>query len=137
MKLIELQNEFLSDLAKLIKFVQGKGWIITGGELYRPYDMQLLYYYGYRVKECETTVRPICLVKDKKVSWTKSSKHLQRLAIDLNFFKPIQGKYVLTYDKEDLAIFGDYWESLSPLNRWGGFWKTPDTCHFQKLIKKG
>jgi len=136
MKLVFLQNEFLNDLARLIDYIQKEGWLVTGGELYRPYDMQLLYYYGYRVRECEETTKPICLIKDKKLSWTKSSKHLQRLAIDLNFFKPVENKYVLTYNKNDLKKFGEFWERLSPLNRWGGFWKKPDTSHFQKTIRK-
>jgi hypothetical protein len=77
----------------------------------------------------------LVLVNDKKRSWTKSSKHLQRLAIDFNFFvKDENGNLRLTYNKKDVQKLGDYWESLNPKNKWGGNWKNPDTPHFQRLI---
>jgi len=48
---------------------------------------------------------------------------------------------VLTYVKEDLKPIGEFWESLNPLNRWGGELiigydedNKPkfDTCHFER-----
>ena len=61
-------------------------------------------------------------------SRTLKSKHLDRLAVDFNFF--INGK--LTYDKHKLKALGDYWESLHQDNEWGGNWTSfVDTPHFQ------
>jgi len=41
---------------------------------------------------------------------------LRRLAIDFNIFY----NNILTNDFKTCKILGDYWESLDPLNRWGG-----------------
>jgi hypothetical protein len=58
-----------------------------------------------------------------------NSLHLQRRAVDLNFF--LNGK--LCYDKAALAPLGAYWESLHPLNSWGGNGvKLVDTPHFSR-----
>ena len=113
--MIYRQNEFLRDLAALIKRVQKKGWIVTGGELWRTRDQQQVY-----------------VITGK--SRTMDSLHLKRLAIDLNFFKVSpEGTPTLTYDKKDLQPIGDYWESLHPENRWGGNWKSfVDTSHFER-----
>jgi hypothetical protein len=58
-----------------------------------------------------------------------NSMHLQRLAIDLNVFKD---NFLIT-DKETLKPLGDYWQSLSPKNRWGGnFTSLVDTPHYER-----
>ena len=58
---------------------------------------------------------------------------LFRSAIDFNFFK--DGK--LIYDKAMLAPLGAYWESLNPLNSWGGNGKKlVDTPHFSRGVGK-
>lgn len=102
---------FLQDVAKLIQHAESIGIKLTGGELYRTKEQQELY------------------IKAGK-SKTMKSKHLERLAIDFNFF--IDGK--LTYAKEDVQPLGDYWESLRPENSWGGNWKSfQDTPHFQSF----
>jgi len=131
MSLVKEQFEFMKDLSLLIQFAINKGWIITGGELYRTLDMQKIY------------------IK-KGLSKTMNSYHLKRLAVDLNFFKPVSNnisgsgiveidgkKYKLTFDIKDLEIFGRFWESLSPQNRWGGHFKTfKDTPHFERRLIK-
>jgi peptidoglycan L-alanyl-D-glutamate endopeptidase CwlK len=62
------------------------------------------------------------------------SKHLDSLAIDLNFF--IDNK--LTYEKSKIQKYGDYWQSLSTYNRWGGYFKgygkNGDSGHFERNI---
>ncbi len=130
MSLVQEQSEFLKDVALLIAFANRKGWLVTGGELWRPLEMQKIYYKRGKTK-------------------TMKSLHLKKLAIDLNFFKPIKKengeviiingrKYQLTYKKEDLEIFGAFWESLSEKNRWGGHFRNfLDTTHFERRLLVG
>ena len=106
------QEAFLLDFVKLIPFAISKGFTVTSGELLRPVEMQEIYVRTGRSK-------------------TMNSKHIQKLAGDLNFFK--DGVYVTK--KEVLQEVGDYWESLSPKNSWGGNWNSfKDTPHFQRNV---
>lgn len=100
---------FLQDVALLILEAKRIGIKLTGGELYRTQYQQAKYF------------------KDGK-SKTMKSKHLERLAIDFNFF--IDGQ--LTYDADLIRPLGAYWESLNTKNRWGGFWEFTDTPHFER-----
>ena len=52
-----------------------------------------------------------------------SSKHRNRLAIDLNLFK--DGKYLK--ETEDHAPLGEWWESIGGI--WGGHWD--DGNHYE------
>lgn len=108
MSLIEKQWQFLQDVAALINRAEYLGITLTGGELYRTKEQQELHVKAGRSK-------------------TMNSKHLERLAVDFNFF--VDGK--LTYDHPKLADLGHFWESLHPGNQWGGFWQFKDTPHFQ------
>lgn len=108
------QAIFLLDVCKLIQKAVDLGFIVTAGELYRTPEQQEIY------------------VKSGR-SRTMNSLHIQRRAVDLNFFK--DGK--LCYDKSVLAPLGAYWESLHPLNSWGGNGvKLVDTPHFSRGIGK-
>ena len=112
MTLSEHQAAFLLDVCQLISFATGKGWSVTGGELFRTSDQQAIYLRQGKTK-------------------TMLSNHLRRLAIDLNFLKA----GVPVYDKAQLAEVGSYWEKLNSLNRWGGNFKTlPDTPHFERNV---
>ena len=111
MSLINEQWEFLQDVAALITFIAKVGLTATGGELYRTTYQQAEYVRTGRSK-------------------TPNSKHLKRLAIDLNFFKDGE----LVSDKESLHSVGDYWEHLDPANNWGGHWDFYDPGHFQRSI---
>jgi len=116
MSLVKEQHLFLLDVAKLINRIANSGMIVTGGELYRTAEQQAIY------------------VKSG-LSTTTNSKHLVRLAIDLNFFViDANGNPKLTYDKSIIKPFGDYWESLAPgKNKWGGNWATfKDVPHFER-----
>lgn len=114
MTLQQVQAEFLQHAALLITKAHDLGLAPTAGELYRTPEQQLLYLKAGKTK-------------------TANSLHTQRLAIDLNFFK--NGK--LTYDKAELAPLGAFWESLHPLNSWGGNGKTlVDTPHFSRGVDK-
>lgn len=105
MKLVPEQFAFLCDAAKLIEYVvnTNDGMMITGGRLYSTPEEQLAYF-------------------NKKLSKTKNGNHPRKLAIDLDFH---QAGVVLSLlkpgkAKKALQKYGDYWESLNPLNRWGG-----------------
>lgn len=112
--LVTAQAEFLQHAALLIAKAGQLGLSPTAGELYRTPEQQALYLQQGKAK-------------------TPNSLHIQRLAIDLNFFR--DGK--LTYDKAVLAPLGAFWESLHPLNSWGGNGKTlVDTPHFSRGVDK-
>lgn len=108
MGLSDKQWIFLQDVAKLIIKAIELDIKLTAGEVYRTMYQQRKY------------------IKDGK-SKTLKSKHLSRLAIDLNFF--VDGK--LTYDIDKVRKLGEFWESLRPTNQAGMFWKFKDFPHFQ------
>jgi hypothetical protein len=56
-----------------------------------------------------------------------NSLHCQRLAIDLNLFRG--DDYVV--DPEAYRPFGEHWETLHPLARWGG--RFADANHFSLM----
>ena len=112
MSLVATQAEFLLHMGKLVEHATSLGFRVTAGELYRTPEQQEIYMKTGR-------------------SQTMNSLHLQRLAVDLNFFK--DGK--LTYDIPTLKPVGDYWESLDPKNNWGGNWKSfKDVPHFERKV---
>lgn len=114
MSLVNIQANFLLDVCKLIVYATEKGFVVTGGELARTAEQQEIYVKTGRSK-------------------TMQSLHLQRCAIDLNFFK--DGKLVC--DKKTLEGLGLFWESLHPMNSWGGNGvKLVDTPHFSRGVTK-
>lgn len=109
MSLVNEQAAFLQDVAKLIQQVPKVGLQATAGELWRPQEMQDLYLAQGKTK-------------------AKTSNHTRRLAIDLNVFK---GGSMATLDQ--IRPLGQFWESLNPLNRWGGNFSTiKDGPHFER-----
>lgn len=60
------------------------------------------------------------------------SNHEKGCAGDLSLFHPVSGKYLSkTSDHKKL---GEYWENLSPYNRWGGRYN--DGNHYERLSRK-
>ena len=122
MKMIQEQWKFLLDLKRLIEFIEKQKMMVTGGELWRTPEMQEIY------------------LKEGK-SKTKNSMHLNRLAIDLNFFT-VEGEIPIN-KRERIKPIGDYWESLDERNFWGGSWRGAiesgkstwyDLPHFERKI---
>jgi hypothetical protein len=112
MTLREKQSKFAVMVAQLIVWCQDQGYELTLGEAYRTKEQQEIY------------------VQQGK-SQTMRSKHLTRLAIDLNLFSA-QGKYQTSASA--YAPLGAYWKSLDPENVWGGDWKSfVDAVHFQSF----
>ena len=106
------QQFFLLDFIRLIEFAVSKGFSVTAGELLRPVEMQEIYVKTGRSK-------------------TMNSLHIKKLAGDLNFF--LNGKYIC--EKKALQELGDFWESLSPQNSWGGNWRSfKDAPHFERRV---
>lgn len=97
MKLSEKQQIFTFNIARLIGHAQILEIGLTFGHAWRSLEEQKR-------------------LKSEGKSQTLKSKHLDRLAVDFNFF--VNGE--LTYDFHKIKPLGDYWESLHPLNRWGG-----------------
>lgn len=111
---VDEQFAFLLDVAKLINKAAELGFKITAGEMYRTPEQQQIYVKIGRSK-------------------TMNSLHMVRRAVDLNFF--VNGN--LTYDKATIAPLGAYWESLHPLNSWGGNGsRLVDTPHFSRGVGK-
>lgn len=120
------QSIFLHNIAKLILWAFEQGYELTGGELDRTDDQQKLYYYGFGVEE---TNGQLYLLKGMCKSKTLKSKHLSRLAIDLNLF--IGGKYIT--EKEKFAPLAAKWRELDSRNESGYDWGW-DVNHFQMNI---
>lgn len=123
MTLREKQSLFALNVAKLIAFAYKNGYEITLGEAYRTESMQLLYFMGYKLMVVTGALK---LVKTKPLSKTMKSKHLKKLAIDLNLFRG--GK--LLEAKEDFQELAEYWKILNEKNDCGYFWGW-DFGHFE------
>lgn len=83
--------------------------------------------FGIRIGEAERTIEQQKLYVQTGRSKTMNSMHIKKCAIDLHFTKD----GVLHYPQE----LGDYWESLNPLNQWGGNWNSfKDKPHFQRTV---
>lgn len=112
MSLSQQQQKFSLDVAKLINFIYENGYSCTFGETYRTKEQALIY-----AKEGKGII---------------DSLHCQRLAVDLNIFDPSQKLLTNTKDYEK---FGIYWESIDPINRWGGKFTRADGDHFERNFK--
>jgi len=99
MTLSERQQVFARNTARLILYMAESNYACTFGEALRTQEMADLY--------------------AKQGKGIKNSLHLKRLAIDLNLFK--DGVYLS--DTESHRKFGEWWEALDPMNRWGGRFK--------------
>jgi hypothetical protein len=102
-----LQEEFARALPQLIQKAFELGFTVTLGEAWRtPQQAQWNADHGLGIAH---------------------SLHIERLAIDLNFFKD----GALVTDGSKLADVGAWWKTLGANYRWGGdFSHLPDGNHF-------
>ena len=108
MTLGEHQEKFSEDLVKLLLKAFELGYKVRMGEVQRPVEMQELYIKTGRSK-------------------TMNSMHIKKCAADIHFLKDGQ----LCYPQ----VLGDFWQSLDPINQWGGNWKSfKDQPHFERHI---
>ena len=112
MTLRENQVAFAKDTIKLYQYILENGFEFTYGEVLRTQEQQAIY------------------IKEGK-SKTSNSRHLIKCAVDLNIFKD----GALIDSKEMLQSIGDFWESLSDRNKWGGNYTGGflDTPHYERL----
>jgi hypothetical protein len=115
MSLINEQWEFLQDVAQLIVFIAKCNFVGTIGDAYRCREYQ-------------------DMLVAKGVSWTYNSRHLSRLAIDINIFL---NETPFVFAGVDAVIpVGRFWESLNEKNihslRRGDDGK--DLFHFERKV---
>lgn len=103
------QQKFAQDVVSLLSYMLEKNYKFTFGETMRTKEQAELY-----------------VQQGKGI---KNSLHCKRLAIDINLFNP-QGEFLSK--SEDHTLFGEYWESLSPFNRWGGRFVRVDGNHYER-----
>ncbi len=110
--LTEAQFTFATMLGHLLVFCSENTHHVTMGECFRTPEQQSLYIAQGR-------------------SWTRHSRHLYRLAVDLNLFLP---DGTLAQAVSDYAPLGAFWRSLDPACVWGGEWAATgkaDPGHFE------
>lgn len=113
MKLAQQQMVFAANVGKLIQHIFHEGYSCTLGEVLRTEEQASIY--------------------AKEGKGIKDSLHCKKLAIDINLFSNT-GEYLT--QSHEYELFGSFWESLNPLNKWGGRWKRGDGNHFEMDIKK-
>lgn len=117
-----LQRIFTRNIALLIAFAYKEGYELTFGDAYRSPQQAKLNSGKYGLIEKATGI----------IQWfvrmgNKFSLHMLRLALDLNLFR--DGRYLSTTEAH--RELGRFWESLHPLNRWGGRFK--DGNHYEMV----
>lgn len=106
------QSLFSLDVCALIAYADSIGIATTFGEAERTAFQQAEYVRTGRSK-------------------TLKSLHLRRRAVDLHFYYKDTGIYLAT--AKEIEKLGIFWQSLSPKNRWGGYFSTLcDAPHFER-----
>ena len=101
LKLWQHQAKFTEDFHLLLNFIAVLGLIPVMAEVFRTIEQEIEY------------------IKEGKSHLTDPNHcmHVLKCAGDLELFLPAGS---LLIDEATWQKIGDYWESLDPLNRWGG-----------------
>lgn len=106
-QLLQHQFKFAYNLGRLLQYIFQEGYTCTMGESFRTPEQQAIYL-------------------KKGLTKTSNSRHMQRLAVDINIFKDGQ----LLTKSDDYLPFAKYWQQLSPDNVAGAYWGW-DAGHFE------
>ena len=109
-RLGDRQKLFTYLVPRLLDEIHNKGYECTFGDAYRD-------------------PRVFGVVGDRKGYGNSKSNHKIRCAIDLNLFK--NGVYLTK--TEDHKRFGEFWEALDPMCRWGG--RFQDGNHYEVITR--
>ena len=101
MTLGQKQELFAYLLPRLLDHINERGYQARLGDVFR--DPRVHGQFGHKAENSYSKARSV---------------HKLKLAIDINLFR--DGKFLTA--TEDHREFGEYWESLHPLCRWGGTW---------------
>ena len=114
MTLGDKQRLFMRLLQDLLTKIHRDGYEVTGGELERV--AVAAEWYAVHCQVCQRHKTDKHVGHKFKAIGIRDSLHRIRLAIDLNLF--LDGVYLTSTD--DHRPFGEYWEDLHELCRWGG-----------------
>ena len=113
------QEAFAQDFVSLLQKIWVDGLQVRLGEVQRPIEMQEIYIKTGRSK-------------------TMDSMHLKKCAVDLTILRD-----GIICDRKGYYVYGLFWESLNPKNRWGGSWRGAvesgkssfiDVPHFERKV---
>lgn len=86
---------------------------------------------GFKISFGETWRHPeTAKYMAKTGKGVSKSFHIDRLAIDINLFKEIDGRNVYLSSGDEHRMFGEYWKSLDSECTWGGDFRKPDPNHY-------
>lgn len=136
MSLIGEQFQFVKDVASLVSEADRLGFILTYGEAWRPESQAWINSLPH-----DSTLIAIAPDSTKREFGAKvggtgvlKSIHKSRLAVDFNIFKASDLSRICTV--EESTPLGEFWQSLSKQNFWGGYFKSPrpDAPHFERRV---
>lgn len=113
MTLGEKQRLFMQLFGEFLVWIYQAGYAVSGGELERS--------------QAQADANAA------SGAGISNSLHLKRLAIDLNLFLLIDGKWEYQQLSEAYRPLGEHWKSMHELCRWGGDFSKPDGNHFSLL----
>lgn len=107
---LDLQVEFSQEAALLIQQARQLGYGVTLGEAWRsPQQAAWDAQHGTGIAH---------------------SLHIEKLAIDINLFKQVDGSWQYISDGEGHTELGAWWKARGANRRWGGDFATKDYNHY-------
>lgn len=123
MTLSQTQREFTRCVGQLIARIYASGYEATFGEAWRTDEQAVINSIGESGRlelaahlASKFPALAVAVSNNGKANGILLSVHRERLAVDLNLFKD----GVFLEADTDHRPFGEFWESLHELARWGG-----------------